>query len=63
MTDKLLFKNRKNYYHIFTAVGGVRPLRVPAQGRHTDHPRADRPHQAIRRAVPGHPGVRHLVRR
>ena len=44
MTDKLLFKKKKNYYHIFTAVGGVRPLRVPAQGRHTDHPRADRPY-------------------
>jgi hypothetical protein len=47
----------------FSAVGCVRALRVPAQGRDTDHPGADRSHQALCGAVPGHPGTCHLFRR
>lgn len=38
-----------------TAVGSIRPVRVSAQGCRADHTRADRPHQAVHRAVLVHP--------
>ena len=40
-----------------SVVGGVRPVRVPAQGRGSDHPGADRPHEAVHRAVRHGPRV------
>lgn len=48
---------------LISVVGGLRPLWFPAQGRGADHARADRPHQAVRRAVQHKPRVRHHIRR
>ena len=59
--------NKKKIYRAhsflsFVAVGCLRPLRLPAQGRSADHSRADRLDQEVDRAVQPEPAVRDNIR-
>ena len=51
------------YYLSFAVVGGVRAVRFSAQGRRAGDAGADRPHQALRRTIPGLHAIRQRLTR